>query len=108
MTERPLAADPFTTTNGYTLARPPAPPRRRERGPVWNVVLFVLTCFTTLLAGTMFSCSANLDVYRASPEPATSVPSAGAFVPPLPGVPVLHPCGPALTSRARGPAGRLP
>src|SRR5207247_1479566 len=77
MTERPLAADPLTTTNGYTLPRPPAPPRRRERGPVWNVVLFVLTCFTTLLAGTMFSGSPTFDAYRASRAPATWMLSGG-------------------------------
>src|SRR5881628_2763194 len=79
MTERPLAADPFTTTNGYTLPRPPAPPRRRERGPVWNVVLFVLTCFTTLLAGTMFSGSPTFDAYRASREPLTWMLSGVPF-----------------------------
>src|SRR5437667_11552666 len=71
MTERPLAADPFATTNGHTLPRPPAPPRPRERGPVWNVVLFVLTCFTTLLAGTMFSGSPTFDAYPASRETLT-------------------------------------
>src|SRR5437588_363422 len=69
MTERPLAADPFTTTNGHTLPRPAAPPRRRSRGPVWNIVLFVLTCFTTLLAGTMFSGSPTFDAFRTSREP---------------------------------------
>src|SRR6184192_886568 len=69
MTERPLAADPFTTTNGHTVPRPAAPPRRRSRGPVWNIVLFVLTCFTTLLAGTMFSGSPTFDAFRTSREP---------------------------------------
>src|SRR5207245_11586390 len=90
MTERPLAADPFTTTNGYTLTRPPAPPRRRERGPVWNVVLFVLTCFTTLLAGPMFSGSPTFDALRASREPLTWLLSGVAFPARLLCVLVLH------------------
>src|SRR5881396_1933997 len=104
MTERPLAADPFTTTNGYTLARPPAPPRRRERGPVWNVVLFVLTCFTTLLAGTMFSGSPTFDAYRASREPLTWMLSGVPFAATLLGILVVHEFGHYFTARARGAA----
>src|SRR5438876_1010575 len=108
MTERPLAADPFTTTNGYTLARPPAPPRRRERGPVWNVVLFVLTCFTTLLAGTMFSGSPTFDAYRASREPLTWMLSGVPFAATLLGILVVHEFGHYFTARARGAAVSLP
>src|SRR2546427_12866561 len=108
MTERPLAADPFTTTNGYTLPRPPAPPRRRERGPVWNVVLFVLTCFTTLLAGTVFSGSPTFDAYRAAREPLTWMLSGGAVAATLLGILVVHEFGPYFTARARGAARSLP
>src|SRR5205085_1258018 len=39
MPERPLATDALTSTNGHAL-RVAAPRRRRERGPVWNAVLF--------------------------------------------------------------------
>src|SRR2546422_450438 len=108
MTERPLAADPFTTTNGYTLPRPPAPPRRRERGPVWNVVLFVLTCFTTLLAGTMFSGSPTFDAYRASREPLPWMLSGVPFAATLLGILVVHEFGHYFTARARGAAVSLP
>src|SRR5205809_15134 len=108
MTERPLAADPFTTTNGYTLPRPPAPPRRRERGPVWNVVLFVLTCFTTLLAGTIFSGSPTFDAYRASREPLTWMLSGVPFAATLLGILVVHEFGHYFTARARGAAVSLP
>src|SRR2546427_11763157 len=108
MTERPLAADPFTTTNGYTLPRPPAPPRRRERGPVWNVVLFVLTCFTTLLAGAMFSGSPTFDADRAAREPLTWMLSGGPFAGTLLGLPVLPAVGHYLSARPRGAPVGLP
>src|SRR5437667_12004970 len=108
MTERPLAADPFTTTNGYTLTRPPAPPRRRERGPVWNVVLFVLTCFTTLLAGTIFSGSPTFDAYRASREPLTWMLSGVPFAATLLGILVVHEFCHYFTALPRGAAVSLP
>src|SRR3989449_911659 len=42
MTERPLAADPFTTTNGYTLPRPPrfspAPPAIFRAGTLGAII----------------------------------------------------------------------
>jgi len=108
MTERPLAADPFTTTNGHTLPRPAAPPRRRPRGPVWNIVLFVLTCFTTLLAGTMFSGSPTFDAFRTSREPFQWILSGLPFAATLLAILVVHEFGHYFTARARGAAVSLP
>jgi len=108
MPERPLAADPFTTTNGHTLPRPAAPGRRRERGPVWNVVLFLMTCLTTLLAGTMFSGSPTFDAYRASREPLGWMLSGVPFAATLLGILVVHEFGHYFTARARGAAVSLP
>ena len=109
MTERPLAADPFTTTNGHTVPRPVAPPRRRSRGgPVWNIVLFVLTCFTTLLAGTMFSGSPTFDAFRTSREPFQWLLSGLPFAATLLAILVVHEFGHYFTARARGAAVSLP
>jgi membrane-associated protease RseP (regulator of RpoE activity) len=108
MTERPLAADPFTTTNGHTVPRPAAPPRRRSRGPVWNIVLFVLTCFTTLLAGTMFSGSPTFDAFRTSREPFQWMLSGLPFAATLLAILVVHEFGHYFTARARGAAVSLP
>jgi len=108
MPERPLAADPFTTTNGHALPRPAAPGRRRERGPVWNVVLFLMTCLTTLLAGTMFSGSPTFDAYRASREPLGWMLSGVPFAATLLGILVVHEFGHYFTARARGAAVSLP
>src|SRR5438034_8053570 len=108
MTERPLAADPFTTTNGHTVPRPAAPPRRRSRGPVWNIVLFVLTCFTTLLAGTRFSGSPTFDAFRTSREPFQWLLSGLPFAATLLAILVVHEFGHYFTARARGAAVSLP
>ena len=109
MAERPLAADPFITTNGHTLPRPAAPPRRRrERSPIWNVVLFVLTCFTTLLAGTGFVGSPFFDAYRSSREPLMWMLSGVPFAATLLGILVVHEFGHYFTARARGAAVSLP
>lgn len=108
MAERPLAADPFTTTNGHTYPRSPVPARRRERGPIWNVVLFLLTCLTTLLAGTMFSGSPTFDAYRASREPLAWMLSGVPFAATLLGILVVHEFGHYFTARARGAAVSLP
>jgi membrane-associated protease RseP (regulator of RpoE activity) len=108
MTERPLAADPFTTTNGRTVPRPAAPPRRRPRGPVWNIVLFVLTCFTTLMAGTMFSGSPTFDAFRTSREPLEWMLSGLPFAATLLAILVVHEFGHYFTARARGAAVSLP
>ena len=108
MPERPLAADPFATTNGHAIGRPPARPRRRERSPIWNVVLFLLTCLTTLLAGTMFSGSPTFDAYRASREPLAWMLSGVPFAATLMGILVVHEFGHYFTARARGAAVSLP
>jgi len=108
MAERPLAADPFTTTNGHTLTRAPAPARRRRRGPIWNVVLFLLTCLTTLLAGTMFVGSPTFDAYRTSREPLMWILSGVPFAATLLGILVVHEFGHYFMARARGAAVSLP
>src|SRR5256885_5068325 len=108
MTERPLAADPFTTTNGHAVPGRAAPPRRRSRGPVWNIVLFVLTCFTTLLAGTMFSGSPTFDAFRTSREPFQWMLSGLPFAATLLAILVVHEFGHYFTARARGAAVSLP
>src|SRR6266513_1280086 len=108
MPERPLAADPFTTTNGHALPRPSAPPRRRPRGPIWNVVLFLLTCLTTLLAGTSFVGSPTFDAYRTAREPLMWILSGVPFAATLLGILVVHDCGHYYTAPAHCPAVTLP
>jgi membrane-associated protease RseP (regulator of RpoE activity) len=108
MADRPLAADPFTSTNGHALPRPPAPRRRRERGPIWNVVLFVLTCLTTLLAGTMFAGSPTFDAFRRSTAPLAWMLSGVPFAATLLGILVVHEFGHYFMARARGAAVSLP
>src|SRR5437867_1039122 len=107
MPERPLATDALTSTNGHAL-RVAAPRRRRERGPVWNAVLFLLTCLTTLLAGTSFIGSPTFDAYRASREPLTWILSGVPFAATLLGILVVHEFGHYFTARARGAAVSLP
>src|SRR5919201_1310943 len=107
MPERPLATDALTSTNGHALRATPAR-RRRERGPVWNVVLFLVTCLTTLLAGTSFFGSPTFDAYRASPEPLRWMLSGVPFAATLLGILVVHEFGHYFTARARGAAVSLP
>src|SRR5262249_40257142 len=111
MAERPLAADPFTTTNRHAYPRPPVPPRRRHRrarGLIWNVVLFWLTGLTPLLGGPMFSGSPTFDAYRASREPLAWMLSGVPFAATLLGILVVHEFGHYFTARARGAAVSLP
>ncbi|HEV8585689.1 MAG TPA: site-2 protease family protein [Methylomirabilota bacterium] len=111
MADRPLAADPFTTTNGHALPRPTAPPRRHRRrgaGPLVNVALFALTCLTTLLAGTMFAGSPTFDAYRLSREPLAWMLSGVPFAATLLGILVVHEFGHYFMARARGAAVSLP
>ena len=108
MADRPLAADPFTSTNGHALPRPAAPRRRRERGPIWNVVLLVLTCVTTLLAGTMFAGSPTFDAFRRSTAPLEWVLSGVPFAATLLGILVVHEFGHYFMARARGASVSLP
>src|SRR5690349_21572481 len=109
MAERPLAADPFTTTNGHVVPRPTAaPPRRRARGPLLNIVLFVLTCVTTLLAGTGFVGSPTFDAYRMSREPFMWILSGVPFAATLLAILVVHEFGHYFTARAYGASVSLP
>jgi Zn-dependent protease len=107
MPDRPVATDALTSSNGHVLRAAP-PRRRRERGPVWNVVLFALTCLTTLLAGTTFVGSPTFDAYRASPEPLRWMLSGVPFAATLLGILVVHEFGHYFTARARGAAVSLP
>jgi membrane-associated protease RseP (regulator of RpoE activity) len=108
MAERPLAADPFTATNGHALPRPPAPRARHARGPLTNVVLFGLTCLTTLLAGTNFAGSPTFDAYRASPEPLSWMLSGVPFAATLLGILLVHEFGHYFMARTRGATVSLP
>src|SRR5262249_58254142 len=82
--------------------------RRREGRPIWNVVLFLLTCLTTLLAGTGFSGSPTFDAYRVSREPLAWMLSGVPFAPTLMGILVVHEFGHYFMARARGAAVSLP
>src|SRR5882672_3740674 len=108
MPERRLAADQFATTNGHALPRPIAPSPRRQRGPIWNVVLFALTCLTTLLAGTQSQGSPTFDAFRESPLPLVWLLSGVPFAATLLGILVVHEFGHYFTARARGAAVSLP
>src|SRR2546423_12096793 len=107
MPERPLATDALTSTSGHAL-RVAAPRRRRERGPVWNAVLFLLTCLTTLLAGTSFIGSPTFDAYRASREPLMWILSGVPFAATLLGILVVHEFGHYFTAPAPRPPARPP
>src|SRR5207248_1700400 len=107
MPERPLATDALTSTNGHAL-RVAAPRRRRERGPVWNAVLFLLTCLTTLLAGTSFVGSPTFDAYRTAREPLMWILSGVPFAATLLGILVVHEFGHYFTARGHGAAVSLP
>jgi Zn-dependent protease len=71
-------------------------------------VLFLLTCLTTLLAGTSFFGSPTFDAYRASPEPLRWMLSGVPFAATLLGILVVHEFGHYFTARARGAAVSLP
>jgi Zn-dependent protease len=75
---------------------------------VWNGVLFLLTCLTTLLAGTSFFGSPTFDAYRASPEPLRWMLSGVPFAATLLGILVVHEFGHYFMARARGAAVSLP
>src|SRR5438477_10476040 len=107
MPERKLATDALTSTNGHAR-RVAAPRRRRERGPVWNAVLFLLTCLTTLLAGTSFVGSPTFDAYRTAREPLMWILSGVPFAATLLGILVVHEFGHYFTARAHGAAVSLP
>src|SRR3970040_1150528 len=66
--------------------------------PTWNVVLFVLTCLSTLFAGTRFIGSPTFDALRASPFPTwvlSGVPLASTLL----GILIVHEFGHYFTAR---------
>jgi membrane-associated protease RseP (regulator of RpoE activity) len=92
--------------NGHGTVALRRPPRRTR--PLWNVVLFVLTCITTLLAGTAFSGSPMFDAFRRSPEELAWVLSGVPFAATLLAILVVHEFGHYLTARAYGATVSLP
>jgi membrane-associated protease RseP (regulator of RpoE activity) len=105
---RPLATDPFASTNGHVLPAPPRPRHRAERGPIVNVLLFVATCLTTLLAGTSSHGSPMFDAFRESPTPLVWLLSGVPFAATLLGILVVHEFGHYFMARARGAVVSLP
>jgi membrane-associated protease RseP (regulator of RpoE activity) len=104
----PLATDPFASTNGHVLPAPPRPRPRPQRGPLVNVLLFVATCLTTLLAGTGSHGSPTFDAFRDSPSPLVWLLSGVPFAATLLAILVVHEFGHYFVARARGAAVSLP
>ena len=102
----PLAVNGAVHVNGHGTVALGRPPRRTR--PVWNVVLFLLTCLTTLLAGTAFSGSPMFDAFRRSPEELAWVLSGVPFAATLLTILVVHEFGHYLTARAYGAVVSLP
>jgi membrane-associated protease RseP (regulator of RpoE activity) len=92
--------------NGHATVAPP--PARVSGRPVVNVVLFLLTCLTTLLAGTAFIGSPTFDAFRRSPDVLTRVLSGVPFAATLLGILVVHEFGHYFTARRYGAAVSLP
>ena len=76
--------------------------------PLVNVVLFLLTCVTTLLAGTAFSGSPTFDAFRRSTDDLAWVLSGVPFAATLLGILVVHEFGHYFTARRYGAAVSLP
>ena len=91
--------------NGHAALAAEAPPRSR---PLVNVLLFLLTCLTTLLAGTAFSGSPTFDAFRRSTEGLSWVLSGVPFAATLLGILVVHEFGHYLTARRYGAVVSLP
>jgi membrane-associated protease RseP (regulator of RpoE activity) len=87
-----------------TVVERRSPPSR----PFVNVVLFLLTCVTTLLAGTAFSGSPTFDAFRRSTEGIAWVLSGLPFAATLLGILVVHEFGHYFTARKYGAAVSLP
>ena len=100
-----LVADEELHANGHgTVAMGrPAPSR-----PLVNVVLFLFTCVTTLLAGTAFSGSPTFDAFRRSTDDLAWVLSGVPFAATLLGILVVHEFGHYFTARRYGAAVSLP
>lgn len=89
--------------HGALVGRRPPPAR-----PLVNVVLFVLTCLTTLLAGTAFSGSPTFDAFRRSTDELSWVLSGLPFAATLLGILVVHEFGHYFTAKRYGAAVSLP
>jgi membrane-associated protease RseP (regulator of RpoE activity) len=76
--------------------------------PFVNVALFLLTCMTTLLAGTSFSGSPTFDAFRRSPEDLAWVLSGVPFAATLLGILVVHEFGHYFTAKKYGAVVSLP
>jgi membrane-associated protease RseP (regulator of RpoE activity) len=82
--------------------------RRPASRPLVNVALFLLTCVTTLLAGTSFSGSPTFDAFRGAPDELAWVLSGVPFAATLLGILVVHEFGHYFTARRYGAAVSLP
>lgn len=100
-----LVADGDVHTTGHVALAVgrPAPSR-----PLVNVALFLLTCVTTLLAGTSFAGSPTFDAFRRSPEDLSWVLSGVPFAATLLGILVVHEFGHYFTARKYGAVVSLP
>ena len=100
-----LVTDGEVHANGHgaVAMRRPAPSR-----PLLNVVLFLFTCVTTLLAGTAFSGSPTFDAFRRSTADLAWVLSGVPFAATLLGILVVHEFGHYFTARRYGAAVSLP
>ena len=101
-----LVLDGAAHPNGHatiSARRPPTPSR-----PWLHIALFLLTCLTTLLAGTSFSGSPTFDAFRRSPEDLAWVLSGVPFAATLLGILVVHEFGHYFTARKYGAAVSLP
>lgn len=99
-----LLVDGAVHANGHAVLAPPPAPSR----PVLNLALFLLTCVTTLLAGTAFSGSPTFDAFRRSPEELAWVLSGLPFAATLLGILVVHEFGHYITARRYGASVSLP
>ena len=100
-----LAARDAIHANGHTAVTLRRPAASR---PLVNVALFLLTCITTLLAGTSFSGSPTFDAFRRSPEDVAWVLSGVPFAATLLCILVVHEFGHYFTARKYGAAVSLP
>ena len=100
-----FVADTDLTSNGHL--RVPAA-RSTPSRPLVNLALFLVTCLTTLLAGTSFSGSPTFDAFRRSTEDLGWVLSGVPFAATLLGILVVHEFGHYFTARRYGAVVSLP
>jgi membrane-associated protease RseP (regulator of RpoE activity) len=101
----PIVVDDRIHSNGHAAMLPPRP---RPSRPLVNAALFLLTCLTTLLAGTAFSGSPTFDAFRRSTEDLGWVLSGVPFAATLLGILVVHEFGHYFTARRYGASVSLP